>query len=483
MAAAVPMDIEELGVVASDLLKEYRSQRPRLDKIASYMANKTKDIYVPKAANREYRQLVDQARFNVLPLVVSTVAQALYVDGYRETKDGRAVSADNAAIWDAVWQPNRMDARQAALYRAAITYGWSYAVVLPGDPVPVITPYSPRDAVALYEDEVNDEWAYAAMIVHRRRGADEFRLLEVPEGARVTVYDEECAYELTRKGATWELDEEEDISAHGLGVVPVVRFFDQLGDCLPPGKVEPLLPAQRQLNQTTFNLLMAQQYQAFRQRWATGMAIAEDATGNPIEPFNSAVNRLWQAEDPGTKFGEFGQVDLSGYLDSRDKVLLYIASVAQVPPHNLIIGSGISNISAEALVAISQGHRQDVAEHQTAFGESIEQMMRLAGKANKDQAAWEDTSAQVVWRDTTPRSLAQVADALGKLATQLGIPVEELWPMIPNTTQQDLARWKATKEASGVLDDLAAMLNTPPAAEEVPGAVPTGAAANGAAPA
>lgn len=478
------MTMEQLGEVAGELLAEYRAQRPRLDNIAAYMANRKQDIYVPKAANREYRRLVDQARFNVLPLVVSTVAQALFVDGYRETnEDGRAVSSANAAIWDAVWQPNRMDARQAALYRAAITYGWSYAVVVPGDPVPVITPYSPRNAVALYDDDVNDEWPTSAMVVHRRRGADEFARTEVRDGARVTVYDDEFAYEMTRKGSKWELDEDEDIAEHGLGVVPVVRFFDQLGDCMPDGKVEPLLPAQRQLNQTTFNLLMAQQYQAFRQRWATGMAIAEDATGNPIEPFNAAVNRVWQSESSETKFGEFGQVDLSGYLDSRDKVLLYIASVAQVPPHNLIIGSGISNISAEALVAISQGHRQDVAEHQTAFGEAIEQMMRLAGKADGDTVAWEDTSSQVVWRDTTPRSLAQVADALGKLANGLGIPVEELWSMIPGVTQQDLTRWKATKESADVLGDLAAMLTTGPAAEEVPGAVPTGAAANGAAPA
>lgn len=454
----MPMDLDELGAVASELLKEYRAQRPRLDRITSYMANKTQDIYVPKGANREYRRLVDQARFNVLPLVVSTVAQALYVDGYRETgDDGRAVSNENAAIWDAVWQPNRMDARQAALYRAAITYGWSYALVIPGDPVPVVTPYSPRDAVALYEDDVNDEWPYAAMVCHRRRGADEFARDEVLTGARVTVYDEEFAYEMTRRGSTWELDESEDIRQHGLGVVPLVRFFDQLGDCLPPGKVEPLLPAQRQLNQTTFNLLMAQQYAAFRQRWVTGMAIPEDATGNPVEPWNAAVNRVWHAESPDTKFGDFAETNLAGYLDSRDKTLLYIASVAQIPPHNLIIGAGISNISAEALVAISQGHRQDVAEHQVAFGESIEQMMRLAGKAMDDETAWEDTSSQVVWRDTTPRSLAQVADALGKLATQLGIPVEELWPMIPNTTQQDLTRWKASREDTDLLGELSRM--------------------------
>lgn len=484
---AEPLTNEELGHVASELLKEYRALRPRLDRIKTYMDNRQRgDIYVPRSATREYRQLVDQARFNVLPLVVSTVAQALFVDGYRPTgADGRVESAENAPIWDKVWQPNRMDARQAALYRAAITYGWSYALVLPGEPAPVITPYGPRDLVACYDDELNDEWPYAAMVVHRRRTrGDDFARVEVGDGARVTVYDEDYAYELVRRGTVWELydedgDEDGGVLEHGLGVVPVVRFLDQIGgdDEIPAGKVEPLLPAQRQLNQTTFNLLMAGQYAAFKQRWVTGMAIAEDKAGNPVEPFNAAVNRLWQTENPDAKFGEFSQTDLKGYLDSRDKTLLFMGATGQIPPHNLVVGAGISNISAEALVALQQGHQQDVAEHQTSFGESIEQMMRLAGRASSDTVAWEDTSAEVVWRDTTPRSLAQVADALGKLATQLGIPVEELWPLIPGLTQQQLTRMKAKAADTDLLGQLATMVGPP--AGEVSGAVAAGAAGNG----
>ncbi len=73
-------------------------------------------------------------------------------------------------------------------------------------------------------------------------------------------------------------------------------------------------------------------------------------------------------------------------------------------------------------------------------------MLRLAGKAMGDDAAWADMSAQVKWRDTTPRSLAQVADALGKMAQMLEVPAEELWEKIPDVTDQDLDRWKAAKK-------------------------------------
>lgn len=461
----MPMTDEELGEVIGELLRCRKKEKGRLDVISAYMANAVSDIYVPRSATREYRRLVDQARFNVLPLVVSTVAQALFVDGYRPTgPSGRAPTVDNAPIWDAVWQVNRMDARQAALYRPAITYGYSYALVLPGEPAPVITPYGPDCLVAEYEDPMNDEWPEHAMVCHHTYDGyrDPFGSTTVADGARVTVYDDEFSYDLRKQGGSWVLADD-GTEEHGLGVVPVVRFLDEISGHAPCGKIEPLLPAQRQLNQTTFGLLMAQQYAAFKQRWVTGMAIAEDPQGNPVEPFNSAVNRLWQAESAETKFGEFGQTDLKGYLDSRDKTLLYISSVAQIPPHNLIIGGGISNISAEALVALEQGHRQDVAEHQTSFGESVEQMLRLAGLAMGDTEAWDDTSAQVVWRDTTPRSLAQVADALGKLATQLGIPRRALWERIPGVTDQDIARWEAMTDEQDLLAELSSMINAPAA--------------------
>lgn len=466
------MNTRQLGAAAADLLATYRAERPRLKQIADYMANRVDDIYVPRSATAEYRRLVDQARFNVLPLIVNGLAQNLYIDGYRpSTPGGRLAGSINLDIWDQVWQPNRMDARQEAIWRASITYGYSYTTVLPGEMLgkstAVVTPYSPRRLVALYDDPDNDEWPVLAACIKKplmkdwQVWRDPLAQPDVETGATMVVYDDEARYTLTKTGGGWAVTD--DIEIHNLGVVPVVRFLDSIVDeGVPPGKVEPQLPAQRQLNQTTFGLLMAQQHAAFRQRWATGMAIAEDPDGNPVEPFNAAVNRVWQNESPDGKFGDFEQTDLSGYLNSRDKLLLFMASTAQVPPHNLIVGAGISNISAEALAALEASRRLDVFQHQKSFGESAEQMLRLAGLASGDTAAWEDESAQVVWRDTTPRSLAQVADALGKLASQLEIPPRALWERVPGVTDTDLARWESmADEADAAAEIRALVFGTP----------------------
>jgi hypothetical protein len=483
----MPRGAEELAEIITRLIKQHQKERPRLDRIAAYMRNKVDAVYSPQGATDEFRELVDQARFNILPLVEDAVAQTLFVDGYRPTgENGRAPSTANAPVWDAVWQPNRLDARQAAFYRPAIRYGYSYATALPGKPAPVVRPYSPRKLTALYEDPVNDEWPLFAMVAQRPpvkalpAGGDPLETPTVETGATLVIYDDEYRYHVIKEAGGWRLIT--DAEQHGQGVVPVVRFLDQVGDedddgVVCRGKIEPLLPVQRQLNQTTYGLLMAQHYSAFKQRWVTGMVDEEPK-------FRARVDAMLRSESPDSKFGEFSETDLSGYLNSRDKALLYVSAVAQIPPHNLLVGSGISNISAEALAALESAHRHDIAEHQSTFGESIEQLMRLAGRAMDDDEAWEDTSAQVVWRDTTPRSLAQVADALGKMAQLLGIPVEVLWERIPGVTDQDIARWKEARDEQTAMDALASFEREIAAVgREDPDAVDAGQPQNGSSPA
>lgn len=481
------MTESELTNISSWLLSARRAESGRLSLIHQWVRGEVHDIYVPASATAEYRKLVAQARFNILPLLVSSLAQNLFVDGYRPA----GLSA-NAGTWT-VWQANRMDARQAGLYRAALRYGYSYATVLPAEEDaeeghPVITPWSPRRMTALYADPINDEWPRYAVSVGIPRPVLDAKsphmVTDITVHDDVAVYTFEVPAEMVTPAAHGAFSEylpfeglaidaaRVTVAEHGMGVCPVVRYLDSFGDLDdgPEGVVWPMLPAQRQLNQTTFGLSMAELYEAFRQRWVTGMAIPEDADGNPVEPWNAAVNRVWHAESPDTKFGDFAETNLSGYLDSRDKTLLYVASARQIPPHSLVVGNAVSNVSAEALAALEAGHQQDIAEHKTSFGESNEQLLRLCGRAMGDEAAWEDRSAQVVWRDTTPRSLAQIADALGKLAAQLEIPPRELWERVPGVTQQDIQRWEKSADERAGMEEMAALLASPlPGAEETPG--------------
>lgn len=477
---------DELQEVLAALRRARELEHGRLAQIKAYVQNRVCDIYVPRDATDEYKMLVDQARFNILPTVVRFDVQDLFVSGYRATgPSGRAPSPDNAPVWDLAWQPNRMDSRQRQVHRAAITYGAGFTSVLRGgDSGPVISTWSPLRMTALYDDEVNDEWPVYAMSVAqpdtltRGRGLlDDPTVSDVVAKARgddrgrwpaVRIYDATHVYDLAihprDRKAPGELVGPP--LEHGLGVCPVVRFHDPDEDGCSIGRVEPLLPVQRQINQTTFGLLMTQQFQAFRQRWATGMAIERDDDGNVVPPWNAAVNAVWQNESPDAKFGDFAETSLDGYLTSRDKALLFVSSTSQIPPHNMVVGNAIANISAEALTALQSAHDHNVADTQVSFGESWEQTLRLAGLAMDDMGTWFDTSAQVVWADRTPRSMAQIADALGKLATMLEIPPDALWERIPGVTDQDIALWREMRDERNPMLELAAMMAQPVDDEE-----------------
>lgn len=440
---------------AKRLLELRKHEQPRLEKIARYMRNEPESVYVPKGARSEYRWMLERAKVNVLPLVVTVVAQALYVDGYRPAK-----KEDNAAAWK-IWQANGMDARQHGLHRSALKYGVGYTVVLPGSAadgssVPVIKPKSPRRLTAFYEDPVDDEWPIFAV---------EVTTLNQPSGKPkrvVRLYDDTARYTLVgraEEGAKLAPDGADWMVTHDLGVCPVVRYRD--GDDLDGeecvrGEIEPLIAMQDQLNSTVFGRMMAEQYSAFRQRWVTGM-VSEDEEGRPQAPFQAMVDRVWASEDPDTKFGEFSETSLAGYLNSAESTIRHIATVSQTPPHHLL--GQIANLSAEALAAAESGLQRKIDERKSLFGEAHEQTLRLAAHAAGDDTGWTDMSAQVVWRDTEARSLAQTVDALGKLAAQLKVPPQMLWERIPGVTQTDVARWKAAADQQDAMAQLNDMLS------------------------
>lgn len=445
----VALDLDQAVDVARRILTIRESEQHRLRKIARYMRGQHTSVYTPRSAQAEYRWLRERSTVNFLPLIVSVIAQNLYVDGYRPAK-----SDDNAAPW-ATWQANRMDARQHGLHRSVLTYGAAYTVVLPGQPKPVIRPVSPRRMTALYADPVDDEWPLFAL---------EEKVENTPTGRRrvVQMLDDKSRFQLVGTPGKNDLAPapENAVMEHGMTVCPVVRYCNTVdldGEMDVCGEVEPLFDVQDQINSTTFGLLMAQQYAAFRQRWVTGMAPPVDKNGQPIEPFRAGVDRLFVGDSKDIKFGEFGQTDLSGHLESRESSIRHMSTISQVPPYHLL--GQIANLSAEALAAARDGLDRKSDEKESTLGESHEQTLRLAGLAAGDREAWEDTSAQVVWRDTSARSLASTVDALGKLATMLGVPSQELWERIPGVTQTDVERWKATAQKGDALANLAAILD------------------------
>jgi hypothetical protein len=485
------VDLVEAPEICKQMLRMRQSEQLRLNHIARYMDGKHDPPYAPKGVNSEYRWIMKRGKRNFLPLVVAVISENLHVDGYRpsgKTTVETASSEDPDPSWQA-FVFNRMISRQHGIHRAVSKYGAAYIAVLPAEMkpqnnlkpsnVPFTRPMSPRRMTAFYADEVDDEWPQCAIEV--RVAGNPARIKD--QRIIVTLYDEFARYIMTSQdgGASHSIAQLDlrlaepgdpflnglsPYAEHDMGVCPVVRFLYEVdldGETDCQGEVEPLIPIQDQINFTTFNEMMAEQYEAFKQRWVTGMAPV-DEEGKDKAPFRPGVDRVWAAEDPATRFGEFGSTELAPYSGSREDGIRHMATISQIPPYHLL--GQVANLSAEALAAARDGMDRKVEELQAILTDPWRGYFRLSSLATGDKEGWNDLSGEVVWRNTSARAFAATIDGLGKAAQMLGIPVEELWPLIPGATADDVNRWvqaKQAKKAEDVVKDaVAAALQSQP---------------------
>ena len=117
-----------------------------------------------------------------------------------------------------------------------------------------------------------------------------------------------------------------------------------------------------------------------------------------------------------------------------------------------------ANMQAESLAAARSALMAKSAERRIGWGESHEQLLRLTAKIRGNREEMTAYDMEVRWADTDVRPLSQAADALGKLAAQVGVPLEMLWEDIPGWTDSDVERAKSLVESQGMdalLDEFA----------------------------
>jgi hypothetical protein len=241
----------------------------------------------------------------------------------------------------------------------------------------------------------------------------------------------------------------------------------------PAGEIEPVIPIQDRLNQTVFDLLVATTYASAPQKWIAGMAVPTDKDDKPIIDLKAFAKSVWLADDPQTKFGSLPEANLANIVGAIEQSLRVYGLMSQTPPHYLL--GDLVNLSAEALLAADTTLAKKVQERQALHGEAWEAALRLAAFAAGDEGASKDTSSQIVWRDTEPRSIAQQVDALGKIATMLGVPLEALWEKIPGVTLTDLELWRSMQARDRLRAATEAALNPPPVGQPAPSPPPIAA--------
>jgi hypothetical protein len=414
----------------------------------------TGEPFTPRERDQEYDDIASRAPSAFAGLVVTSLAQTAYVDGMMMPGKNEPMRAYDD------WQRNRWDSKQIAVNRCAIGLGQAYGIVLPGkdpltgDAMSKWMARSPKAMAAFYDND-DDEWctfAIEAQPVYEKVANGLIYTSPVHTGWTVALFDEQVVHRLSCKGDGVEIKDWTYIAPedHGMPVPPVARGANRLDlDGRATGEIEPIIPLLRRIDQDVFDRLIVQRFGAWMVRYIAGLAKPEgSAQVQAAYAMKLRIEDFLVSPDPETKFGTLNPTPLKPFEEVTDADLRMLAAITQTPPHHLLGLS--SNLQAESLAAAESGLQRKSQDYKTSMSEFYEQMARLSAMVRGDKEEANAYNMQVRWRDTESRSLVQAADALGKLAVQLKIPVEMLWEKVPGWTDNDTARAKSLVEEGGI---------------------------------
>lgn len=400
-----------------------------------------------RGITEEYKNLRGLSPNAFGDLLATTMAQMCYLEGI-----SRPGEQGKLEIWNTFLQ-NRWLSRQSGVYRAAAGQGAAYGLVVPGtDPLTKtamskMLTKSSDDMAAFYEND-DDEWptiaieAYEAMV---KTDGDSIILTKGKgtNGWIVRIWDDYVVHHLLCEGDGTEVKQWTyvEYSEHNIPVPPVARMANRLDiNGRARGEIEPVLPLLRRLDQDTFDRLINQRFGAWQVRYIAGMAKPPTDQEERAQAIKLRIEDLLVSTDNQTKFGTLPGGDIDAQIKATDHDLRLLSAITQRAPHHLL---GLSaNLQAEALAAANEGFQRRAFDFRVNAGEFNEQMARLVamGQGNFELAAAVDLRAR--FKDTESGSISQAADALGKLAVQLKVPIEMLWERIPGWNDTDVERAK-----------------------------------------
>lgn len=408
---------------------------------------------------------------NLMATVVDKHRERLAVQGIRYADNP---DADRDA-WD-WWQRNHMDAESPKLYREALVKGVGYVLVWPnaaGEPE-----ISIESASEMIVDTVAGRAWQRRAALKRWIDHDDGKAhaeLYLPNGVYKYV-SQQSSHEFsapvwwsiiswtkeTIRGEAWPL-------SNPVGVVPVVPFVNR-PNALGHGEsaIKPVASIQDAVNMYRVNAFVAAEFASFKQRWAIGLDVPVDpVTGNPVEPFRTAVDRLWvvgppdpnaypdPTKAPPVQFGEFEAADLAPFYASIEGEIRLMGTISRIPYTQLSPQAG-QPPSGDSIRASESGLVAMITDTEMTFGEAHEEVFRL-NFAFRDDSRSKDLSGEVLWREAATQSEAARMDALVKMLS-LGVPEEAIWERIPDVTPQVIRRWRRMKAQQ----DLARALAAPP---------------------
>lgn len=468
------VDAERLTDAARDAIwgawRQRSGRRAQMSMIGEYAAGRGGIPEVEEGAHQELKDLAKLSRLGMCRTVMRTFLRGLSVSGFRSP-----AAQDDEPVW-AWWQAHRMDARQAIVHRQALTYGTAYVSLLPDDRTedparPAF--WSPLSAIVKYEQPDDPFPARAVLMRHTRAGTsvllvDDMTVTPALLRNRAAAEPTDGNVDGFRRG---DIRITGEPWAHGAvydekPVCPIVRFLDEASDDERDGTgvVEPIIDLNRAMNQVNFDRLVVARFGAYDQKLIIGWT---DSKTRLVELSSSRIGAI-PAHPEDVRIDSWKASPLSPYSELIKEMREQMALEAAIP---LWAAGSISNVSTDTAAMIEAAHQRELRIKRNGYGESWEQLLRLAAVMNDHPQP--DDAAEMVWLQTQVQAFGTVVDGIQKLASipadAGGVPVDQLLDMIPGMSQQRIdaiaeimARRRADAMLTGLLGGFPQLPPAPP---------------------
>lgn len=454
------------------LLAKLEAERPQLALLDNYYWGNHPLPHVPAELNAKYlaqfQELLRQSQANFMQLVIDAMANRCKVQGFRlsastdDTPDPESMAA---------WNASGMKAEHRLAIRDTFVKGRGALSVWYGDPSPVIAvedacstivecvPGNRRQRAAALKVWVDDWTGEDRANVYLPAGIHKFKRVhnaEKVDGAQIVPAVVPAKAPV--KQSEWT-ELEDEFVLNKVGVVPIVPLVarpDAYG--IGHSEIEGVLAIQERINGGLFNRVLAGWFAAFRQKWATGVVIPEDADGNPTEPWSQAITRMFVDTNEGAKFGTFDATDLTQYLKAHEQDVKDIASITFTPRHFLIQQG--QEPSGDAINSADAPLISKVFDREEYLADGLVEALRLARMFAGESDIPIDS--EIVWADPRDPSVIEAARTDAVLKQRAGgiISVEMAQERLGYTPDQisrmsdDLAAEALRAEAAAATADL-----------------------------
>jgi hypothetical protein len=449
---------------------------------------------------QEHAKMLAAVSDNWMPLICRASAERLGIEGFKLSADERSPGdedpyAGDFTAWD-IWRRSDLDEHSPMAWLDAIKLGEAYWLA------EVVGERNGRPDVRITIEHP------ASMVIARAAG-DPSRATAALKAwtdewgvDHCTLWTTSMIYRWVRMGRSeWvpaaNPDEAQEANRFGplIPVVPIVNDPQTLQARPPQVLVSPphsidqylsvghgrsdqldVIETQDATNKLVRDMLIASEYQSFRQRWVSGfIPEIDETTKRPINPFKPGPGNLWVAKDGETSFGEFNEASLEPFLKAIEGRVQSMASRTSTPPHYFLGQAGVFP-SGETIRATEAGLSSKTKSKQKPFGGSTRRLMAVVLPITNPEL--EGVRVDPDWKDPEVRTESEHMDSLVKKLA-IGVPVRQLWEDAGYSPEQ-IARfkgWIREQAADAFSMDL---LN--PAAAAAPGELSTAVADVGAGP-